>query len=606
MSAAQDHPDPTGRPGSLERMRRRLGAIPVTRWLIGGADEDTTRSLRQGLLGSLMIMVGSWGVGWLASTPTSVFARTTLLNPLRVEPAGVITCAILLVLGSLLLVRAWLRLGQRLRGRWAGSRDVVVRATWLWSAPLMLAFPVFSRDVYSYLGQGRLLHAGLNPYQDWISELPGWFMQGSDSIWAESPSPYGPLFLAIARAVWFLTGSSPEPAILLFRGVSVAGMGLCLWAVPRLARRFGTDAGWATWISITNPLFALYMIAGIHNDALMIGLLLGGFVLLGPDSSRPRNLAGLVLVSLSIAIKPLTVIALPFAGLLMLRGAHQPGAHGPGPAGPGPGSAGTDPDGGADPRAGTPGWGVRVRAWLACLAVTGVVLGAVGGLTGLWFGWLPAMLTSGDAAFPYAPFGLLGLGIGWLVDSATGTGVRPVADVVYAAGKVLAVGLTVWLALTRRPVNPVLATGLALGAAVLLAPIVQPWYLLWVLPMFAVVRHWRGWPVWMLYLLVMVLVAIGVVDQLSVAQWISLLWVRIITGAVGAAYMVFIVLLDPKTSQLFPFTGRGRNRAPGRHRNGTPPQAAGPAPDQAPRSAATPTAGSRQDGAAPRTPRRPQ
>ncbi|MGW9552184.1 polyprenol phosphomannose-dependent alpha 1,6 mannosyltransferase MptB [Citricoccus zhacaiensis] len=524
--------EPTGAPsGALAGLRRRLGAFPLTHRLVGGTDEETAPSLWQGLIGSLLIMIGSWGVGWLAMTPASIFARTTVLNPLRVEPVGVVVCAILLVLGSLLLVRAWLRLGQRLEGRWATAGPVVTRATWLWAAPLMVAFPVFSRDVYSYLSQGRLLHAGLNPYEDWISELPGWFMQGSDSIWAESPSPYGPLFLLISRAVWFLTGGSPEPALLLFRLVSVAGLALCLWAVPRLARRFGTDPGWSVWISVANPLFALYMIAAIHNDSLMVGLLLAGFVLLTPGASRGRSLAGLVLVSLSIAIKPLTVLALPFAGLLLLRGAP-----------------------------GSPRWGSRVKVWTWCLLVAGAVLTGMGALTGLWFGWIPAMLTSGDAAFPYAPFGILGLGVGWAVDAVAGTEIRPVADLVYTLGKVAAIGFTAWLALTRRPVHPVLATGLALLAAVLLAPIIQPWYLLWVLPMFAVVRRWHGWPVWTLYLLVMVLVVVGVVDQLSVAQWISLFWVRITAAAVGLAYMVFIVFLDPKTSTLFPFTARWRSR----------------------------------------------
>lgn len=524
-------------PGRLEGLRRRLGESPITRRLVGGPDHQPAPSLWQGLIGSVLIMVGSWGVGWLAMTPTSLFARTTVLNPLRVEPVGVVACAILLVLGSLLLVRAWLRLGQRLEGRWDAAGPTVTRATWLWAAPLMLAFPVFSRDVYSYLSQGRLLHAGLNPYEDWISELPGWFMQGADSIWAESPSPYGPLFLLMSRAVWFVTGGSPEPSFLLFRAVSVAGLALCLWAVPRLARRFGTEPGWSVWISVANPLFALYMIAGVHNDSLMVGLLLAGFVLIGPGSSRWRNLAGLVLVCLSIAIKPLTVIALPFAGLLMLRD--------------------------------RPGWGARLKVWALCLAVAAAVLVGTGGLTGLWFGWIPAMLSQGDAAFPYAPFGLLGLGIGWLVDWLTGAGVRPVADVVYTLGKVAAVGFTAWLALTRRPVHPVLATGLALLAAVLLAPIIQPWYLLWVLPLFAVIRRWGGWPVWTLYLLVMVLVVIGVVDQLSVAQWISLFWVRVTTAAVGLTYMVFIVFLDPKTSTLFPLAPRWRSR---RHPRSTTPQ----------------------------------
>lgn len=594
MRPDQLNPGAPGRPRLLETLRRWLGALPLLRRLVGGADDDTGQSLRQGVVGSLMIMVGSWGVGWLASTPTSLFARTTLLNPLRVEPVGVIACAVLLVLGSLLLVRAWLRLGQRLAGRWSGSRDVVVRATWLWSAPLMLAFPVFSRDVYSYLGQGRLLHAGLNPYEDWISELPGWFMQGADSIWAESPSPYGPLFLLIARAIWFITLGSPEPAFLLFRLVSVLGMGLCLWAVPRLSWRFGTESAWATWISITNPLFALYMIAGIHNDSLMIGLLLCGFVLLGPGGPRARNLAGLVLVSASVAIKPLTILALPFAGLLMLRGAHQAGVPAAAAVREGPGAPGPDPESGTAGRASTPEWGARARVWAVCLAVTATVMAAVGAASGLWFGWIPAMLTSGDAAFPYAPFGLLGLAVGWLVDTVSAAGVRPAADVVYAAGKLVAAGLTAWLALTRRPVNPVLATGLGLGAAVVLAPIIQPWYLLWVLPMFAVVRRWRAWPVWALYLLVMLLVAIGVVDQLSVAQWISLLWVRIITAAVGAAYMVYIVVLDPKTATLFPFTGRGRT-GPG----GDLPAPGPPGPD-------APSAGAAESARPPRPSRRPE
>jgi hypothetical protein len=86
---------------------------------------------------------------------------------------------------------------------------------------------------------------------------------------------------------------------------------------------------------------------------------------------------------------------------------------------------------------------------------------------------------------------------------------------------------------------------------------------------------------------------IGVVDQLSVAQWISLLWVRIITGAVGAAYMVFIVFLDPKTSTLFPFTGRRRDRDPAPVRPRTP----GSTRDVVPRSAPTPSAGPRRGGA---------
>lgn len=555
------------------------------------------RHVHLGLLGSVLIMVGSWGVGWLPPDQSSWFAHTTVLNPLRVELFGVISCAVLLILGALLLVRSWLRLGQDLglptlrpavsadRRAQAepdsaatpqkrpdeSARSVLRRAMICWLTPLMFAFPVFSRDVYSYLVQGRALDAGLNPYEQGISSVSGWFMQGADTIWAESPSPYGPLFLLIARGLWVITGGVPEPAVLLFRAVTVLGLVLCWWAVPRLAKRFGSHPDWALWVAVLNPLCALYLIAGVHNDSLMIGLLLLGFLLIGPVGTRMASrrthtsaaaafgwsTLGLVLVSGSIAIKPLTVLALPFAGLLMLW--RQPRRRSSWSA--------ARPD------------RIRYRhrgmVWLWCLVVVGGVLVLTGWASGLWFGWIPAMMTSGNAAFPYAPFGLFGLGIGWVSDAMLHTGIRPIADIVYALGTVSAAGLVAVLALRRRVNNPLYSTGAVLLVAVLLAPIIQPWYLLWMLPLFAVVGVWfgrGGWQSWTLYLLVIALVIVGVVDQVSVSQWIPILLVRLITGAVGVAGMVFMVLIDPTTARLFPLRPSARQAL----RNARPPDSPDP------------------------------
>ncbi|MBD4602799.1 hypothetical protein GUG50_02365, partial [Xanthomonas citri pv. citri] len=88
---------------------------------------------------------------------------------------------------------------------------------------------------FSYLQQGRLLASGLDPYSQGVSALPGWFMQGADSIWAESPSPYGPLFLLFAETTWRATGGTIELSVTAFRLLALAGLALCLWAVPRLA-----------------------------------------------------------------------------------------------------------------------------------------------------------------------------------------------------------------------------------------------------------------------------------------------------------------------------------------------------------------------------------
>ena len=67
--------------------------------------------------------------------------------------------------GMALLAVGWLAIALEARGH--PGRLTVRRATLVgaaWVIPLALAPPLFSRDVYSYLAQGTILHLGLNPY----------------------------------------------------------------------------------------------------------------------------------------------------------------------------------------------------------------------------------------------------------------------------------------------------------------------------------------------------------------------------------------------------------------------------------------------------------
>ncbi|WP_343959252.1 polyprenol phosphomannose-dependent alpha 1,6 mannosyltransferase MptB [Yaniella flava] len=527
------------------------GGVMLKRFVPSRIDTDPGHHIRMGVVAAVIIMIASWGVGWLPQAQNSWFAGTTILNPLRVWTPGVTVCAVFLVVGGLLLVRSWIRLGQALqlpfttgsggpsvssvkesarKHRINDSKlSVINRAIWWWAAPLTLAFPIMSRDVFSYLAQGRVLHAGLDPYGEGVSSLPGWFMIGADSLWAQSPSPYGPAFLLVSQFVWFITDGGPEWSILLFRLMFLGGMAMCMWAIPRLARRFGARGDWAQWIVIANPLFCLYMIAGAHNDTLMLGLLLTGLYFINPSwpqhARRRRILLGFVLLAGSIAIKPLTVLVLPFAGLLLL---WKPGVR--------------------------MSYRVRIKVWTKSVVVVGGVLLVFGAITGLWFGWIEAMTTSGSAAFPYAPFGLLGLGIGWLVDVLFSSGIDPVAQTVYALGTVAIAVVTAWLALKPRPMRPVLSAALALATAVLVAQVFQPWYILWVLPLFAIVGVWRGWASTLLYLLVTVLVVVGVVDQLAVSQWIPILPLRLLTAGIGLIGLIVLMFFDPLTRRAFPQT----------------------------------------------------
>ncbi|PIB52570.1 hypothetical protein AOA57_00215, partial [Pseudomonas sp. 2588-5] len=97
----------------------------------------------------------------------------------------------------------------------AAALPVVTRAAIIWSAPQLLAVPIFSRDLFAYLNQGRLVLAGEDPYTTGVSTLANWFQRGTDIGWAEDATPYGPLFLWLAAGVMRVAGDYVEVAVLL-------------------------------------------------------------------------------------------------------------------------------------------------------------------------------------------------------------------------------------------------------------------------------------------------------------------------------------------------------------------------------------------------------
>ena len=109
------------------------------------------------------------------------------------------------------------------------------------------------------------------------------------TMWRDTPAPYGPLFLWIGQGISALTGENIVFAVLCHRLVVLLGVGLIVWATPRLARRCGVAEVSALWLGAANPLLIMHLVAGIHNEALMLGLMLAGteFALRGVDAARP-------------------------------------------------------------------------------------------------------------------------------------------------------------------------------------------------------------------------------------------------------------------------------------------------------------------------------
>lgn len=485
-------------------------------------------AILQGFIGSLLMVAGSVGVGWLASS--SALIRTPLFIMARTSPAGVILCTVMLCLGALLLLRSWLRIAQRIGGWNPSARPVLRRALWMWALPLMLALPLFSRDAYAYIGQGRLMEQGLDPYTNGISALSNYFSLGPDKMWTEAPTPYGPLWLWIEQGAVWVSAGIPELALIPFRLAALGGVLLLTIYVPRLAALHGVNPDRALWLGVLNPVLLINFIASAHNDSLMLGLAVAGLYY----TSVKRPVLGIVLITASIAIKPITLIALPFAGLLW-----------------------------AGSRA---GWGRRIFCWTATLGLSLGLLAAAGFVNGLGFGWLGALQTPGAVWIWYAPVGLLAHTVGSAVGLFGGPAV-PVTDVIQTIGTAASALAIIWLAVRTpgrgigmpAPIDDepgfnktvIRRMAWAFAAVVVLAPVIQPWYMVWLLVFFTVTGIADGPQLRTVFYLTAFFTLIALTDQLSVFQWIPLAVVRGVAIAIAVSFIAYLVFYDKKTHVLF-------------------------------------------------------
>jgi alpha-1,6-mannosyltransferase len=484
------------------------------------AEVDNPRSpILSGFVGSLFLVIGSLGVGWLA--PASELRRMPLFIWMRTEAWGVGLSIVLIAIGGMLLVRAWLRLGQRVRVWGLEARKATLQAVAAWGLPMMFTVPLFSRDVYAYIGQGRLMVEGFNPYENGISALSNYFQLGADKMWTEAPVPYGQLFLWIEQFVVWSTNVQPEASIMLFRLAALVGVVLCIIYVPKLAELHGVNPHRALWLTAANPLFLTNFIASVHNDSLMIGLALAGLYY----CATRRVIFGIVLVTASIAVKPITVVFLPFIGLLWAgKGASWPRKF--------------------------VFWGLTAGISFALLYLMSLV-------NGFGFGWINGLSAPGSVWIWYAPVGLLGLVVASIANafSLDGWGL---AKWVYDAGKLLAVGIVAWQIFRGDHDRIMRRLTLAFAAVVVLAPMIQSWYVVWLIPLFAVTGIRADWQVKALYFIVSFFMVYAISDQLEVFPYLqsedlglALALARNAAAIIALLFALYLIFLDPRTKLLF-------------------------------------------------------
>lgn len=437
-----------------------------------------------GAAGTVLMAIGALGVGARPVVQDPTFGVRLLNLPSRIQTVSLT----MTTTGAVMMALAWLMLGRFALGDRRMSRSQLDRTLWLWALPLLIAPPMYSRDVYSYLAQSEIANKGLDPYQ--VGPAPGLgldhvFTLSVPNMWRETPAPYGPLFLWIGEGISALTGENIVAAVLCHRLVVLLGVGLIVWAVPRLARRCGVAEVSALWLGAANPLLIMHLVAGIHNEALMLGLMLAGteLALRGVSSvgaaatliprplSWPRGwqersrwwpmamlLLGVVLITLSSQVKLPSLLALGFVAVALANR-----------------------------------WGGTIKALLlaggSLTAVSVAVMAVIGWASGLGFGWISTLGTANVVRSWMSLPTLLALGTGQVgILLGLGDHTTAILGLTRAIGVFIIAVLVTWLlfAVLRGRLHPVGGLGVAMGMTVLLFPVVQPWYVLWaVLPLAA-------------------------------------------------------------------------------------------------------------------------
>ncbi|WP_461664961.1 polyprenol phosphomannose-dependent alpha 1,6 mannosyltransferase MptB [Gordonia sputi] len=486
---------------------RSVATLHETEQEVGPLNAEENRRLFRikifGATGSVLLLIGSLGTGQIPVLQNPVAGMRLLSLPSRMWS----TALTMSIGGTLMLVVAWLMIGRFAVGRFSvevlEGRSPQRRMTrrqadstlLLWIAPILVAPPLLSKDIYSYLAQSAIAERGMDPYS--VSPVRGLgvddvLTRSVPNLWRDTPAPYGPFFIWIGEGITKITGDNITAAIFLHRLVALLGVGLIVWALPRLARRCGVSGVAALWLGAMNPLVILHLVGGIHNEALMLGLMLVGLELCFAgiySSGRLRGsgfwpsqagwllIAGTAVIAASSMVKVTSMLALGFVGVALARrwGATLPALrHAP-----------------------VSTWWSRSRDSVRALAASAgflfvilaiVVVGICAG-TGLGFGWTTTLSTGEIVRSWMSMPTLMSVSTGrvgvWL---GLGDQTRAILDVARPIGQLIAAIFVVrWmLATLAGRLHPLGGLGIAMATVVLFFPFVQAWYLLWaVIPLAA-------------------------------------------------------------------------------------------------------------------------
>jgi alpha-1,6-mannosyltransferase len=414
-----------------------------------------------GCLGAVLITAGGLGAG-------STRLHDPLLESLHLSwlrfGHGLVVSSILLWVGVALMLAAWIWLGRWVIDRRA-TEYTMIATTGFWLAPLLASVPVFSRDTYSYLAQGALLRDGLDPYVVGPVENPNDLLDNVSSIWTTTTAPYGPAFILIAKFVTQFVGNDVVAGTMLLRLCMLPGLALLIWAAPRVARHVGANGAAALWICVLNPLVIVHLMGGVHNEMLMVGLMMAGIAL----TLQRHPIAGVALVVVGVAVKATAGLALPFLVWVWMRQIQQ--------------------------RRQWPPLRAFAAAGASSVAIFVAVFAVLSALAGVGLGWLTALAGSVKIinwlTVPTATANLVNV-FGSLFMTVNFYAVLEVTRIIGIV--IIAVALPLlWWRFRHDDREALVGITLAMVVLVLFVPAALPWYYTWPLAAMSALTQSRAW-----------------------------------------------------------------------------------------------------------------
>lgn len=190
-------------------------------------------------------------------------------------------------------------------------------AACLLASPLIFMYPVNANDVYRYVIRGLISNRyKVSPFEYAPADFGDMLYPLLAGEWYDATSPYGPLWELTASLVTSFGQEDFLASLIIFKllgFLSLVGAGGILWMLFPIRRSDGLEGDNQrlafTILWILNPALLLSFVGNAHNDALMIVILLSGWLVTNSGLRGP----GFLLMLAAALVKPIALLAVPIA-----------------------------------------------------------------------------------------------------------------------------------------------------------------------------------------------------------------------------------------------------------------------------------------------------